>query len=69
MAVELRVPVVPMYIEGSYRILPKGKTIPRPARVSIHIGRPVTFSKETSYMDATRAIEEAVKALRDGGAQ
>lgn len=37
-----RVPVVPMRIFGTDRALPKGKTLPRPARVIVKFGEPFT---------------------------
>jgi 1-acyl-sn-glycerol-3-phosphate acyltransferase len=37
-ALELGVPVVPAYIDGTYRILPKGQSIPRSAPVTVRFG-------------------------------
>ena len=62
-AVELRVPVIPVYVEGSDQVLPKGRLLPTPGRVTVHIGKPLAFTPETSYLKATRTIEEAVTAL------
>ena len=62
-AVDATVPVVPMRLHihrmGSpwrFPLLPRGD-------VWIHFGAPLTFSPGTSYEEATKAIEEAVKAL------
>ena len=62
-AVDTGVPVVPMRLHihrmGSpwqFPLLPRGN-------VEIHFGAPLTFSPGTSYEEATKAIEEAVKAL------
>ncbi len=35
---ELRVPVVPAYIEGTHSILPKGRFVPRPGTVTVRFG-------------------------------
>lgn len=63
LAVRLGVPVVPIYIEGLSRVLPKGSRIPRPNRVQVRLGQPLLFSPDTSYSFATAAIEEAVRSL------
>jgi long-chain acyl-CoA synthetase len=61
LGVESRTPVVPVHLvrerargplPGSWR-----------ARVSVRFGAPLTFPPGTSYIDATQAIEDAVKAL------
>src|SRR5262249_44077202 len=40
LARELGLPVVPIYIDGLFKILPKGRTLPRPGRVHVTIGQP-----------------------------
>lgn len=67
LSVELRVPVVPIRLVGTYRVLPKGRSIPRPGQVEVRIGQPLTFAPETPYAEATQAIEAAVRALGEGG--
>jgi 1-acyl-sn-glycerol-3-phosphate acyltransferase len=37
-AVELGVPVIPAYIEGSHRILRKGESVPRPGPLAVRFG-------------------------------
>jgi len=64
LSVELGVPSVPIKLLGLERILPKGRTIPRRGKtVQVRIGRPLAFSPGTSHIEATRAIEKAVKSL------
>jgi 1-acyl-sn-glycerol-3-phosphate acyltransferase len=36
------VPVLPIYVEGSERVLPKGRAIPRGREVSVHVGPPLS---------------------------
>lgn len=36
-------PVVPVYIEGSGRALPRGKFLPRPAKIVVRFGSPLSF--------------------------
>ncbi|MDD9985442.1 MAG: 1-acyl-sn-glycerol-3-phosphate acyltransferase [Spirochaetaceae bacterium] len=61
LGVESRTPVVPVHIvrERPRGILPGSWR----ARVSVRFGAPLTFPPGTSYIDATQAIEDAVKAL------
>ncbi len=41
LAVTLGLPVVPAYIEGARRALPKGYWMPRPARIRVQFGRAI----------------------------
>jgi len=40
---ELNVPIVPIYIEGAERALPKGKSLIRPNKIKIKIGKPFVY--------------------------
>jgi long-chain acyl-CoA synthetase len=44
LAVELDYPVLPVYVEGTFESLPKGRRLPRPARVAVRFGPPLDFS-------------------------
>jgi 1-acyl-sn-glycerol-3-phosphate acyltransferase len=39
-------PVVPVYVSGSGAALPRGRALPRPARVRVTFGPPLTFKRE-----------------------
>ncbi len=63
-AVEMNVPVVPFKIEGYHGVIPIGKVIPEKfGNVTIKVGEPITFSKDTSYIDATEKIRAALESL------
>jgi long-chain acyl-CoA synthetase len=62
LASELKVPVVPFRIHGTYEILPRGAWIPRPGPVVIRFGKPMCFPP-TSYWEITRQVEKAVANL------
>jgi 1-acyl-sn-glycerol-3-phosphate acyltransferase len=47
-AIELDVPVVPAYIEGTYNILPKGHYMPRTGPVTVRFGEPLTVARARS---------------------
>jgi 1-acyl-sn-glycerol-3-phosphate acyltransferase len=67
--VRLGVPVVPVYMEGLQKVLPKGQKVPRPGRVRVSFGEALSFEPETPYDVATQSIEGAVRLLgvRDQG--
>jgi 1-acyl-sn-glycerol-3-phosphate acyltransferase len=44
-AIELGVPVVPAYIEGTHRILPKGESVPRSGPLTVRFGEALALSK------------------------
>ncbi len=59
-ASELGVPVIPAYVEGTHRMLPKGRFVPRPGSVSVRFGAPLALPKTSgqSLRDQRRAVTE-----------
>lgn len=45
LALTAKVPVIPIGIIGSYKILPRGKIFPRLNRCTVNIGKPMFFDK------------------------
>jgi 1-acyl-sn-glycerol-3-phosphate acyltransferase len=65
LALKCDVPVVPVHVEGTGRILRKGKNIPRPTPTKVTFGTPLVAAEgEDSRRLATR-IETAVAELAD----
>lgn len=70
LAVALALPIVPAYIEGAHRALPKGRWVPRPGRIRVHFGRPI-WPADWSAIDGQRArwayvtgeLEHRIRAL------
>ncbi len=62
LAAEMRVPIVPIKIEGALKVLPRWKKLPSFGKVTIKIGKPLII-KTGSYIEATEEIEKAVKEL------
>jgi|GEM_PF-152699 len=62
------IPVVPCYLHGAFAAWPKGKWIPRPRKLSLHIGSPVNFRGSTPTKEDAVTIADtlrnAVMALR-----
>ncbi len=64
MAVEMGVPVVPFKVEGYGRLFPSNPPFPffpnRRGSFRLIIGDALTFSKTTSYQEATERMRRAV---------
>lgn len=62
LASELRIPIVPAYIEGTHRILAKGQSLPRPYPVTVRFGEAFSwetvFSRGEPLREQRRAIAE-----------
>jgi 1-acyl-sn-glycerol-3-phosphate acyltransferase len=54
-------PVVPCYLDGAYRAWPKGRWIPRPHKLRLHIGAPMTFADKAPVKDDAVAIADALR--------
>jgi 1-acyl-sn-glycerol-3-phosphate acyltransferase len=54
-----RVPVLPAYLQGTRESLPKGRLLPRPRRVTLHIGTPVPIADLLDGPDE-RATHQAI---------
>jgi long-chain acyl-CoA synthetase len=63
LARELGLPVVPIYLDGPFQVLPKGRTVPRPARIRVIIGEPVQVDPGLGNREAAAQLEAALRAL------
>ena len=76
LSLETGVDVLPVFLDGTFDVLPKGATVPRGRRVTVRIGPPLEAAALTrlteglppaeSARSATAYIREAVRCLRDG---
>jgi long-chain acyl-CoA synthetase len=64
---DLRLPVLPMRIEGTYEIRKAGTRFNRPGRVRVYVGKPIEFPEAGEPREIAKKIEEAVTALGSGG--
>lgn len=69
LALHAQVPVIPVAMVGTQRMLPPGQSIPRPGRVQVRVGKPLLFSE---YFDQPagarqrRAVTDRVmEAIRE----
>jgi 1-acyl-sn-glycerol-3-phosphate acyltransferase len=64
--------VVPVFIQGSGRAWPRGRKLPRPAKVTVTFGKALRFEAERGadrkrqYEIASREMMEAITRLKDG---
>jgi len=72
LAVVAGAPVIPVYVGGSGRAWPRGRRLPRPARVTVTFGPPLalgtggtTTSRKDDYEAASRLMMAAIADLRD----
>jgi long-chain acyl-CoA synthetase len=71
LATELNVPIVPVALDGTYRIWPRGSSRIRPAKVRISFGEPIEARKKTSgdtngeqeYEEVTALIKERIHLM------
>ncbi|MEM8531198.1 MAG: lysophospholipid acyltransferase family protein [Chloroflexota bacterium] len=58
------VPVIPVWIEGTNRVMPKGQNIPQPLKVEVHFGEPLypgaDLRDKTSWQVAADKVRDAV---------
>ena len=72
LAVSSGATVVPVYVRGSGRAWPRGRRLPRPAKVTVTFGKPLRFEAErgadrkAQYEIASREMMDAISRLRDG---
>ncbi|MFH0868341.1 MAG: lysophospholipid acyltransferase family protein [Candidatus Woesearchaeota archaeon] len=63
LALGARVPVLPLGIIGSRKILQKGKFFPRPRRCRINIGKPLYFRKYYHRKPTKKALEGITRII------
>ncbi len=64
LAVKSKKKVLPVYIEGTDKVMPRGKSFPKPvAKIRVIIGEPKDYSHEKNYKEVAIKIMEEIKAL------
>ncbi len=66
LASKLKIPVVPMRIDGGYEIREAGSKFNRPGRIQVHIGKPVEFPAGSDPEEAARILEQRVADFGTG---
>jgi long-chain acyl-CoA synthetase len=63
LASNLKIPVVPMRIDGAYEIRESGSKFNRPGLIQVHIGKPVEFPAASDPEEIARELEQRVAEL------
>jgi long-chain acyl-CoA synthetase len=63
LANNLRIPVLPMRIDGLFEIKQTGKKYAAPGKIHVLIGKPMEFAPETDAEEIARALQSAVENL------
>ena len=63
LANNLRIPILPMRIDGLFELKRAGKRIAPPGKIQIRIGKPLRFATETVPEEIARALEKMVESL------
>jgi 1-acyl-sn-glycerol-3-phosphate acyltransferase len=66
-ACKMQIPIVPAYIEGTFRALPKGKNWPRPSTIKVCFGKPIQAVNGGlgALRKITADLESSVLQLKD----
>lgn len=56
------IPVVPCRLEGLFEALPPGRVLPRPVKMRVRIGPPMTFADQPDSREGWNAIATALQA-------
>jgi len=61
------IPIVPCYLNGTFSALPASGTVPRWKKISVHVGKPLSFvgttNDRTGWGSIAAATEDAVRSL------
>lgn len=64
------VPVVPCFLDGCFEAMQPNQRIPRPRRIRLFIGEPVTFdsvsNQREGWLEIAQTMEQRVRALAPG---
>ena len=63
LANNLRIPVVPMRIDGLFEVKKAGRKFAPPGKIRVRIGKPVEFAPERDPEEIARELEEIVRGL------
>ena len=63
LASNLKIPVVPMRIDGAYEVRETRSKFNRPGRIRVHIGKPVEFPAGSDPNEIARTLEQCVAEL------
>jgi 1-acyl-sn-glycerol-3-phosphate acyltransferase len=61
-----KIPIVPCYLNGTFAALPASETVPRWKKISVRVGKPLSFAEKTNDRAGWESIATATEnAVRD----
>ncbi len=60
---KLNVPVIPAFIKGTDKAMPKGSGFIRPAKISVRFGKQIPLERRVAYSDVAVKVMQAIKQL------
>jgi 1-acyl-sn-glycerol-3-phosphate acyltransferase len=60
---KLNVPVIPVFIRGTDKALPRGARLIRPHRISVYFGKQIFIERRMPYQDIARRIMQEIRHL------
>ena len=60
---DLRMPVIPAFVQGTKEVLPDGRYWPRFGKTKLVLGAPIHFEPDADPAEITRQLEDAVRKL------
>lgn len=60
-------PIVPVWVEGSRRAMPRGARFPRPRAIEVRVGTPFRVDPRADLDVATASLRARIAALAEGG--
>jgi len=64
LAVKANVPVIPVYLDGTQKVMPPGSKFPSRRPVTVRFGPPVQFDPQSSYQQIADTILKAIYSIR-----
>ncbi len=64
-ALELAMPLIPVYIEGTHEAMRKGNRFPKPGKINVKIGKPISVDENKDKGELTTLLENTIKQLKE----
>ena len=62
-ALKAGVPVVPLAIDGSYNLMPRGSWLIQSTKVTLSIGQPIRITNEEDYDSKVNEVRDAIEKM------
>lgn len=63
LAENLRLPIIPMRLDGVWQMKREGRRLARPGEITVHVGAQVSFAESTPPAEIARRLESIVRSI------